>query len=160
VQSTRLACARALVEVAWILVQKRWQYGAADHDVGKAVGIGRTEALAVTLRILAAVGIVCCLIDAGKRGYADDGNRIEEDPGGELELQLRGKRSGIVMVDDVEIGNDAENALLLFGLDLLGGDLLGRSSRGSHNDCRERLSDMEFAAGQDCVLAWLEDDGE
>jgi hypothetical protein len=28
-----------------------------------------------------------------------------------------------VIVDDVEIGNDAENALLLFGLDLLGGHL-------------------------------------
>jgi hypothetical protein len=105
-------------------VQKRWQDGAADHDVGEAVGIGRAKALAVTLRTLAIVGVVCRLVDAGKRSYADDGNRIEDDFGGELELQLGGEGCGVVIVDDVEIGNDAENALLLFGLDLLGGDLL------------------------------------
>jgi hypothetical protein len=48
-------------------VQKRWQDGAADHDVGEAVGIGRAKALAVTLRTLAVVGVVCRLVDAGKR---------------------------------------------------------------------------------------------
>jgi hypothetical protein len=58
-----------------------------------------------------------------------------------------------VIVDDVEIGNDAENALLL------GGHLLGGGNRSSHSDCGERLCDMELAPGQDCVLAWLEDDG-
>ena len=78
---------------------------------------------------------------------------------GELELQLRGERRGVVIIDDVEIGNDAENALLLLDLDLLGGDLLGRGNRSSHSDCGERLCDMELAARQDCVLAWLEDDG-
>lgn len=64
-----------------------------------------------------------------------------------------------MIVDDVEIGNDAENALLLFGLDLLGGHLLGGGNRSSHSDCGECLCDMELATGQDCVLAWLEDDG-
>ena len=128
-QSARLLCARALVEVARVLVQKRWQDGAADHDVGSAVGIGSAKALSVTLRTLAVVGDVSRLIDAGKRGYAEDGNRIEKDLGGELELQLRRKRRGVVIIDDVEIGDDAENALLLLDLDLLGGDLLGGGNR-------------------------------
>jgi hypothetical protein len=91
VQRARLVGARALVEVARVLVQKRWQDGAADHDVGEAVGIGRAKALAVTLRTLAVVGVVCRLVDAGKRRYADDCNRIEKDLGGELELQLGGE---------------------------------------------------------------------
>jgi hypothetical protein len=91
VQSAKLICARALVEVARVLVQKRWQDGAADHDVGEGVGIGRAKALAVTLRTLAVVRVVCRLVDAGKRSYADDGNRIEKDLGGELELQLGGE---------------------------------------------------------------------
>ena len=42
-----------------------------------------------------------------------------------------------MIVDEVEIGNDAENALLLFGLDLLGGHLLGGGNRSSHSDCGE-----------------------
>src|SRR5258708_8098872 len=64
VERAGLLCARALIEVARILVQKRWQDGAADHDVGKAVGIASAIALRVTLRTLAVVGDVSCLVMA------------------------------------------------------------------------------------------------
>src|ERR1700730_16608082 len=38
VERAGLTCARSVVKVARVLMQKRRQDGAADHDVGKAVG--------------------------------------------------------------------------------------------------------------------------
>src|SRR5438045_7693772 len=66
VESARLVCARALEEVTRVLVQKRWQDGAADHDVGKAVGSDSAIALAVTLQTLRVVGSVPGLVVAAK----------------------------------------------------------------------------------------------
>ena len=124
-ENTRLFRARALVEVARVLVQQRWQDGAADHDVDKAVGIESAVALTVTLHTLNVVGVVCRLFDAGNYAHPDEGNGIDGDFEGEFELQLRRERLGVGVIDDVEIGDDAENALLLLDLDLLGGNLLG-----------------------------------
>src|SRR5690348_16035728 len=86
VESARLICARALVEVTWVLVQERWQDGAADHNVGNAVGRGSAKALAVTLQTLNVVGSVPGLVHTGKRGCCNDGNRI--DGGLKCELEL------------------------------------------------------------------------
>src|SRR6267142_3118668 len=157
-ESARRLCSRALIEVARVLVQKGWQDGAAHHDVSNVVRIGGAKALTVTLRTLPVVGDVSCLVDGGKRSYPDDSNWIERDLGGEPELQLRGERLGVAIIDDVEIGEDAENALLLLDPDLLGGDLLRGSNRRSHSDVGKRLCDLESGARQDGVLAWLEDD--
>src|SRR5437660_48703 len=156
VESARLVCARALEEVTRVLVQKRWQDGAADHDVGKAVGSDSAIALAVTLQTLRVVGSVPGLVDTGKNTYPDDGNRIGAGLKCELELQLRCQRRSVVIIDDVEIGEDAKNPLLLLDPDLLDGDLFGgiiHRYRGHH------LCDVEFAARQDYVLAWINDDG-
>jgi hypothetical protein len=122
-ESARLLGACALIEVARVLVQKRWQDGAADHDVGNAAGVGSAKALSVTLRTLAVVGDISCLVDAGDCGCPEDRNRIKQNFGGELELQLRRERSSVAIIDDVEIGDEAENALLLL-------DLVRRSPRG------------------------------
>jgi hypothetical protein len=151
VGSPGLLCARALVEMARVLVQKRWQDGAANLDVGKAVGIGSTITLARTLHTLAVVGDVSCLIDAGKHTYPEDSARIESDFARQLELQIRGERRGIVIIDDVEIGDDAENALLLLDPALLGSELLGETDRRSHGYCGTRLGDMKPTVRQDCV---------
>src|SRR5258708_39409134 len=159
VESARSLRARALVEVARVLVQKRWQDGASENDVGKAAGIAGAIALSVTLRTLAVVRDVSCLVDGGNQTYPDESNGIEGDLGGELELQLRRERRGALIISDVEIGDDAENSLVLLCLDLLGGDLLGGSSRRIHSYCGKRLCDIELGARQDCVLAGLEDDG-
>src|SRR5437899_7231048 len=137
VESARLVCARALEEVTRVLVQKRWQDGAADHDVGKAVGSDSAIALAVTLQTLRVVGSVPGLVDAGKNTYPDDGNRIGAGLKCELELQLRCQRRSVVIIDDVEIGEDAKNPLLLLDPDLLDGDLFGgiiHRYRGHHLD--------------------------
>jgi hypothetical protein len=88
------------------------------------------KALTVALCTLDVVGVAGRLVDAGRaESRSGEGNRIDGDPEGQLELQLRRERHGIVIIDDVEIGDDAENALLLLYLDLFDGDLLGGSSR-------------------------------
>ena len=92
------------------------------------------------------MGASCRLVDAGKHTYPDNGNRIGRGSEGELELQLRRERLGVVIIDNVEIGDDAENALLLLDLDLLGGDLLGGIN---HRYRGQRLCDLELAARQD-----------
>src|SRR5271156_4644128 len=66
VENARLICARALVEVARILVQERRQDGATDHDVAKAIRIDGAIALSVTDHSLAVVGRVSCLIGSRK----------------------------------------------------------------------------------------------
>src|SRR4029077_6149087 len=104
-------------------------------------------------------GIVRCLVDGGKSSHPNDGNGIEEGLGGQLELQLCRERHDVAIIAHVEIGDEAENALLLLDLDLLGGDLLEGSNRRSHGYCGERLGDTELADRQDCVLAGLEHDG-
>jgi len=76
VERTRLICARALVKIARILMQERWQNGAANHNVGKAVSGARAQALTVALRTLNIVGDVCSLLDAGKPISPKEGNRI------------------------------------------------------------------------------------
>jgi hypothetical protein len=56
-QSARLICTRALVEVAWTLVQKRWQNCAANHDVSEAVDRISTEPLAKAFRSSTVIGV-------------------------------------------------------------------------------------------------------
>ncbi len=82
-------------------------------DVDNAIGKDGAKALTVTLRALDVVGAVCRLVDAGKDSYSDEGNGIDGGFEGEFELQLRRERLGVGLIDDVEIGDDAENALLL-----------------------------------------------
>ena len=136
-------------------MQKRWQNGSANHNVGKAVSGASAQALPIALRTLNIVWDVCSLLDAGKCSYPDDGDRIGGHFERKLELQLRRERLGIAIIDDVEIGDNAENTLLLLHLDLLGSDLLGGINniyRGLH------LCDLESAVSQDYTLSWLEDD--
>src|SRR5258708_28408894 len=74
VESARSLRARALVEVTRVLMQKRWQDGASEHDVGNAAGIASAIALSATLRTLAVVRHVSCLADVGNPTYPDDTN--------------------------------------------------------------------------------------
>ena len=56
VEKARPRGPRALVEVARILVQKRQENSATDHDVGKAVGVSGAIALTEALPTLGVVG--------------------------------------------------------------------------------------------------------
>ena len=85
-QNARFCSPPALLEVAGVLVQKRWEDGATDHDVGKPVGIDSTKALSVTFPTLRVVGVAPRLLGTRDYSYSNKGYRIEGDLGGELEL--------------------------------------------------------------------------
>lgn len=86
VQNARPRRARALVEVARILVEKRRQDGATDHNVSKTVRIGSSVALRETLPTLGIVQAVTGLFGGGIYTYPDESYGVEHDLGGELEL--------------------------------------------------------------------------
>jgi len=96
-----------------------------------------------------------CLIDGGQHTGSDDGNGIEGSLCGEVKLQLCRERLWVAIIDDVEIGKEAENTLVLFGMDLLGSDFLGVVDDGYRS---VQLRHFELAAGQDQVLAGSDGD--
>jgi hypothetical protein len=61
-----------------------------------------------------------------------------------------------VTIDNVEIGDHAENALLLRELNLFGGDLIGRIG---HRYGGQGIGDFESGTRQDYEVPWLHDDG-
>ena len=85
-ENARLRRPPTLVEVARVLVQKRWQDSATYHDVGEAVGIGSAVTLTEPLPSLRVVGVVSGLLGARGYAYSNKGYRIEGDLGGESEL--------------------------------------------------------------------------
>ena len=85
-ESARPRGPRALVEVARILVQKRRENSATDHDVGKAVGVSGAIALTEALPTLGVVGVITGLLGGSGYTYSNEGYRIVGDLGGELEL--------------------------------------------------------------------------
>src|SRR5487761_491179 len=131
-ESAGLPCTRALIVVAGILVQKRWQDSAPNHDVRELVGIVGTKPLGETPSALNVIGGACRLPDSSKHGYPGRGKRVSDDSQGEAEFKPRSKRRGIGTIHFEEIGDDAKSALLLLDLYLLNGDLL-RALRGHRN---------------------------
>src|SRR5579864_110854 len=86
VENARLRRPPTLVEVARVLVQKRWQDSATYHDVGEAVGIGSAVTLTESFPSLRVVGVVSGLLGARGYAYSNKRYRIEGDLGGESEL--------------------------------------------------------------------------
>ena len=67
-KSPRLVRTGALVEIARILMQKRWQNSVADQASGNAVGEASSQPLAISFRtLLPFTGIVTSLLDASPR---------------------------------------------------------------------------------------------
>src|SRR5260370_15721192 len=154
--SAGLLCTRALVKVAGILVQKRWQDSAANHDLREAVGVVCTKPLAEALRTLNVIGCVRRLSDSGKNGYPGHGEWVSGESEGQTEFKLRTKRRGTGTIHFEEIGDDAKTALLLLDLDLLNGHLIG--TLGAHSNGGLHLFNPEFANVQHFVLAQVEDE--
>jgi hypothetical protein len=65
------------------------------------------------------------LIDASKKSNTDERDRVYGGPKSKRKFQLFRERRGVGIVDNLEIGDDAKNALLLFELDLPDRDLFG-----------------------------------
>src|ERR1700722_10305235 len=120
---TGRAC--SLIEVARVLVQKRWQYGAADQDVGKTIGGGCAKTLSICPPTLAVIQAVSSLPSSGDQQDSGSGNWICGDFQGQLELHSRGQWCWVALIRNVKVRNDSEHALLLLSLELLSCDLNG-----------------------------------
>ncbi len=66
----------------------------------------------------------CRLVDAGGDAGENEGDGIDGGAQGELELLPGAEGRGVPDVAGVEVGDGAEDALLLLDLELLGGDLV------------------------------------
>ena len=101
------------------MLEQRRQNGAANKRVGNGVGVRRAEAFSIPLRALpiSTESIGRLLNSRNRRGHAKV-DRIHGELPRQLELLPRVERSGRMVVGDVEIRNDTEDALLLFILDL------------------------------------------
>ncbi len=114
----------AAVEVARILVEEGGKEGGAEEGGGEAVAVGGGVALGVAGEAGAVAGEVALrLLDAGGDAGGHEGERVDRDDGGELELLAAGEGRGVGDVADEEVGQDAEDALVLFGGDLLFGEV-------------------------------------
>src|SRR5689334_9858885 len=110
VRNPGLSGARSLIEVARVLAQKRGQDGASNHDVAEAIGGIGAVALTETLSALTVVRSVTRLLDGRKECDSGSGDRVAGDLQRKAELQFGRERNRIGLVDDIEIGNDAQDA--------------------------------------------------
>src|SRR5205085_1708683 len=112
-------CAGPFIEVPWVLFQDRRQDGPADKRADGRVGVRRAVALGVALRALAiAAEGVGRLLNSGNGSRQAKVDGIDGGLPRELKFLFRVERSGGGVISDIKIGNDAEDALLLFILNL------------------------------------------
>src|SRR5690348_7775549 len=90
-----LHCACAFVEVAGILVQKRWKNRAVEHDVREAIGIVCGKPFAVADGSLCVIWVVGCLPDSGEHRYSGKGKWVSGNSERETEFQPRIQRRRI-----------------------------------------------------------------
>src|SRR5271156_222465 len=133
--------AGSFVEIARILFQERRKYRASDERTDDQDSVRRAVALTVALCALdVSAGSVGSLL-----GSCDDSSDCKIDwingaAPGELKFLFGAQRSGIRNVADIEIGNDAEDALLFFDLELFFGDF---DARDVHLNLGELCSESE-----------------
>src|ERR1035438_4130173 len=99
-ESAQLLCARTLVKVPRVLMKERWKNGAANHDVGKAIGVECAEPLRVAFRTQAIVRGRSCLVHSSDQSNPDEGYGISFSFESQCELQLRRERRRVVIIDD------------------------------------------------------------
>ena len=104
---------------------------------------------------LAVVKAVCRLIAACQKSNADEGNRGRIGTKCELELELGREGHGVPIVNNIEIGDEAQYTLLFLNLDLFYGDLFGR---GIHGYRARPTRDRDGAVFEVHKLAWAQDD--
>src|SRR5260370_2529827 len=120
IESPRSPTTITLIKITRILFQKRGQDGASDEGVCYKVRVGGTVSLCVPLGALpVSTEMVCRLLHPRNSSHGHESNWIHCRLQGELELLLRGERSGVGDIADIEIRKDPEHTLLLLLLDLL-----------------------------------------
>jgi hypothetical protein len=112
-----------LIEVAGILFEGDGQDGVAEQGAGEEGSVGGRVTFAEALRALAPVVEVVGLLEACGGSVEDEGDGIDHGTEGEFILLPGVERDGVGDVADVEVGKDAEDALLFFEADLGLGDV-------------------------------------
>src|SRR5579872_317157 len=153
-ESARHLCAIALIKVARILVQKRWENSACNHDSRNLICIAGTKPRAETLHTAPVIGCAAHLFASRKQSYPGGGPWVDDGFESETEFQPCSQRRRIGNVDGEEIGNQTKNALGLRHLDLLDGDLLSRLR--AHCNAGLHFINPEVADRKGLVLAGIE----
>src|SRR5882757_1207907 len=153
-QSARLARALALVKVPRILMEKRRQHSAADHDVRETGRIRRPESLRITLGALLIVRSVRRLVDSGEKEVTSNTDYVGGGSKSELVFQLGRERHRILVIDDIKVGNHPQDTLLLCRRHLLTSELLDRHS--DHRSLYDRYCELDISHFEG--LTRLEDD--
>src|SRR5271167_5233122 len=111
-KSPRFLRAGTLVEIARILMQKRWQNSVGDQASGNAVGEASSQPLAISFRtLLPFTGIVTSLLDASPRSRASEEKWIGEAFVCHVELHPRSKWLGVRFIHDIHIRYETQNTL-------------------------------------------------
>jgi len=158
IAEARDLAAGSLVKIARILMEDGGENCRSDEGAADGIGVVGAEALAVSLGALAVLGeVVLALLDAGGSADDDDGERIDERSQGKMKFLPGIEGRGVGDVADVEVGNDAEDALLFFNLHLLLRDFdLGDADL----DLGERIGDIQRDQGKALDFAGVESSGE
>src|ERR1700733_5642923 len=106
-QDTRFLHARALIEKTGILMQDRGQDGPAYQNVGQTIGVAGAETLRIALSPLLIVVLVRRLTPARHESGSEESNGVHRSTESELELQLRGQRHRVTIIDHIEVGDEA-----------------------------------------------------
>src|ERR1700677_1765024 len=155
IEGARGNASRAFVEIARILMKDGGEDCAANEHAVEAVGVGGTETFCEALRTLAVAGeFILTLLESCDDCSACEGDWVERHSEGEPVFLAGGERDRILVVADVEVGDHAQNALFLFGMQLLFGDLLLREDGVDLRAChcylkRDRREFVDLSGVQD-----------
>src|SRR5437660_12536411 len=108
----------SLIEVTRVLVQQRWQNGAADHDVREAIRSDCAKALSICSPALAIVWSISGLLGSGYKEDSRSRNSNCRDLQRQIELHPCRQRRRIALIGNIKIPNDSEHALLCFAMKL------------------------------------------
>jgi hypothetical protein len=108
----------AFIEVAGVLLEEGGQDGVSEERSGEEGPVGGGVAFAIALRAFAPTVDVVGLLDAGGDSVEDERHGIDHGAEGELVFLFGVERLGVGDVADVEVGEDAEDALLFLEIDL------------------------------------------
>ena len=116
---SRASCAGSLIEVTRVLMEQGRQYGASDHNVRKTISRGYADALTIGIPALPVLGTVSRLSGAGDEQNSGSSHWIGRRLQCKLKFHFCGERCRVLLIGDVEVGNESQHPLMFLGLELL-----------------------------------------
>jgi hypothetical protein len=155
IQSSNDDIAVATIEVTRVLVEDGGIDGRAEERGTEAVAVTGGVALGVASEARAVAGEVSLdLLDSSGDAGGYEGEGILRHNDGQFELLTTGKGRGIGDVTNEEVGEDAKDALVLLGSDLLLGEVLDGDGVDGGGDG----FDAEFYCRDDDAFAFVNDE--